>query len=725
MSEPAAPAEAIDPPAKSGEGRPGTSARRSGARRLLGAGFGSGLSSGLGSGLSSGLGAGLGSVLGRDAATPDGAGEPGIEDEIDDELLDRITTDHAPGADADGARGPGGGTGWSGGPLGRPFFTLSRRILALNLGALVVLVLGVLYLNQFRESLVETQVESLTTQAGIIAGALAAQARVSQGTAGTGPERLLDIEDADPGAPIGPASEIDFPINPEIIAGVLGSVNKLIRTRVRVYDLDGREMFDTESFFQPDPALTRAERSVVSYGPGSMSGPGDEPSWPARKWRELVMLFNDQNLPIYRDYPDKDGNNYREVKRVIEGTPRSSMTRVTPDGQLIVSVAMPIQRFRQTLGVVMLTTEAGQIDRMVRNDRLGIGLVFLIATIVTVVLSILLARTIATPLHRLAQAADRVRRKVKDREEIPDFTHRRDEVGDLSGALRDMTSSLYSRIEAIESFAADVSHELKNPLTSLRSAVETLPLTRTDEQRGRLLEVINHDVQRLDRLISDISDASRLDAEMAREDYETVDLAHMLRMVHASAEQVMKAKQRAGERAPRLVLNIDDEIRRGETIDLRRILVRGHEGRLGQVVANLVSNARSFVPADGGWIAMDLRTRGEQGARAGEGGRPGREAPAHAVLTIADNGPGIPPDKKAKIFDRFYTDRPEGEAFGNNSGLGLSIVKQIVESHGGTIQADNWTLDDRFESDVDEADASRRGGAIFTVTLPLHRPTRD
>ena len=403
--------------------------------------------------------------------------------------------------------------------------------------------------------------------------------------------------------------------------------------------------------------------------------------------------------------------------RALTGSPFTE-ERVTSDSQIILSVAVPIKRFNTVVGVLQLSTKPGRIDRKLDGERDAILKVFLFAAFVTLLLSIFLSSTIARPLYRLSAAAERVRRLVKNREEIPDFSYRRDEIGDLSKTLRDMTGSLYSRIEAIERFAADVSHELKNPLTSLRSAIETLPLAKRAEQRERLLEVIDHDVQRLDRLISDISDASRLDAEMAREEYEPVDLAQKTRITHASNEQVMLNQLRAGEIVPRLVLNIQGEMARGrgDIIDRRRVMVRGNDTRLGQVITNIISNARSFVPADGGWIAIDLRTRPADEA-AGETG------PDRAVLTIADNGPGIPPDKKSKIFERFYTDRPEGEAFGNNSGLGLSIVRQIVEAHRGTIEADNWTLDDRFENDLADAGAqavaARRGGAIFTVTLPL------
>ena len=271
-----------------------------------------------------------------------------------------------------------------------------------------------------------------------------------------------------------------------------------------------------------------------------------------------------------------------------------------------------------------------------------------------VVLSMLLAGTIAGPVRRLADAAEHVRRRIKSRVEIPDFTRRRDEIGDLSGTLRAMTDALYSRIEGIESFAADVAHELKNPLTSLRSAVETLPLAKTEESRDRLLGVIEHDVRRLDRLISDISDASRLDAELQRQDTTPVDFTRLLTTVVSVANEVKH----------------DDNVKVTLAFSGGPFVVPGHDSRLGQVINNLIDNARSFSPA-GGTVRVTCRRLRDE-----------------VEITVDDDGPGIRPDALEKIFERFYTDRPQ-QGFGQNSGLGLSISKQIVEAHGGRLWAEN------------------------------------
>jgi two-component system sensor histidine kinase ChvG len=296
-----------------------------------------------------------------------------------------------------------------------------------------------------------------------------------------------------------------------------------------------------------------------------------------------------------------------------------------------------------------------------------------------VVLSLLLASTIAGPVRRLAESAERVRRRVRGRVEIPDLTARRDEIGHLSGALRDMTNALYHRIEAIESFAADVAHELKNPLTSLRSAVETMPLAKNPESQKRLLAAIEHDVRRLDRLISDISDASRLDAELQRHEMTPVDVERLLNTV----------------------VTVQNEIRHADDVKVAlafeggapsSFIVPGHDSRLGQVIDNLIANARSFSPA-GGTVRVTCRRLRDR-----------------IEIVVDDDGPGIRPDAFERIFERFYTDRPH-QGFGQNSGLGLSISKQIIDAHGGQIWAEN-------RHDPSDDEKANVLGARFVVRLP-------
>jgi two-component system, OmpR family, sensor histidine kinase ChvG len=370
------------------------------------------------------------------------------------------------------------------------------------------------------------------------------------------------------------------------------------------------------------------------------------------------------------------------VAAALKGQKRS-MVRVNSRGEVIVSVAVPVLRSRAIHGALMLSTQGDDIDQMVTAERLAILKVGGVASAVMIVLSLLLASTIAGPVRRLADSAERVRRRIKTRVEIPDFTRRRDEIGHLSGALRDMTDALYNRIEAIEMFAADVAHELKNPLTSLRSAVETLPLARNDNSRARLLAVIEHDVKRLDRLISDISDASRLDAELQRHDMAPVDLRRLLSTLTTVANET------------RLGHDVGVEARFEGRGAADAFAVPGHDSRLGQVISNLLSNAQSF-SNPGAKVRIFCRRM-----------RSGSEI----EIVVDDDGPGIRDDALERVFERFYTDRPH-QGFGQNSGLGLSISKQIVEAHGGRIWAENRA------GTPGEDGEPRVAGARFVVRLP-------
>lgn len=562
--------------------------------------------------------------------------------------------------------------------FGRYIFTsLTQRIIFLNMAALFILLSGILFLNQFRDSLIEARVESLLTQGEIIAGAIAAQATVDTDSITIDPERLLELQAGESAFPMETDNEsIDFPINPELIAPVLRRLISPTRTRARIYDRDGLTILDSDRLY--------SRGQILRYDLPPLTQ--EEKNWFSQTWQKFRNWFWQNDLPLYTETPDGLGTSYSEVVTALTGGP-GSKTRRTSNGDTIVSVAVPVQRFRAVLGVLLLSTEAGDIDKIIEKERLAIVRVFGVAAAVSALLSILLASTIASPLRRLSAAAERVRLGVKSREQIPDFSDRRDEIGHLSTSLRDMTNSLYARIEAIESFAADVSHELKNPLTSLRSAVETLPLIKTEDQRTRLMDVIQHDVRRLDRLISDISDASRLDAELARDDSENVDLGELLQTYYDNYKNMSDNTKMS---VPELNLHIEKP---PAATGLRKrsnssLTVSGHKGRLGQVLANLIENARSFVPKENGKIDLELKRIGNS-----------------IQISIQDNGPGIPEENTIRIFERFYTDRPGTESFGQNSGLGLSITQQIVEAHGGTITAGN-------------VDPEKGTGAVFRVVIP-------
>lgn len=562
-----------------------------------------------------------------------------------------------------------------GGALG-PYVTssLTRRILFLNLAALCALVAGILYLNQFRAGLIDARVQSLLTQGEIIAGAIAASATVETDGLMVDPEQLLQLQAGESLDPADSGRLTDFPINPERVAPVLRRLISPTRTRARIYDPEGILILDSRHLY------ARGQILRFDLPPPAAA----EPSLWDQIWADVKLWFRRGDLPLYEEIGAGNGRAYPEVEAALSGSP-ASVVRVSPRGELIVSVAVPVQRFRAVLGALLLSTQGGDIDAIVRAERVAIVRVFLVAVAVTMVLSIILAGTIAGPVRRLAAAAERVRRGIKSREEIPKFSDRRDEIGHLARALHDMTNALYNRMDAIESFAADVAHELKNPLTSLRSAVETLPLARQPEAQARLLEVIQHDVRRLDRLITDISDASRLDAELARADAVPVDMATLLRTVADFAND------RGGAGLPRVELVVTPS-RRDHPY---RVL--GHDSRLAQVINNLVDNARSFSPAGSTVLLTATRTADA------------------VVVTVEDEGPGIRPELCDRIFERFYTDRPESEGFGNNSGLGLSISRQIVAAHRGTI-----TVENREDADP-ETGETRVRGARFIVTLPAER----
>ncbi len=532
-----------------------------------------------------------------------------------------------------------------------PFRSLTQLIIILNLFGFAILVSGALYLNQFRAGLIDTKVQSLLTQGEIIASAIAVTAGIDTDRVSVGSDSQRDFlsgQDQGAGQEDGLGS-LEFLVNPERTAPDFGKLIQPTGTRARIYDREGWLVLDSDTIY--------ARGQVLRY---QLPPPGESDS------NAVVSLFQrlskwlwQQDLPLYRDIGGENGKAYPEVASALTGI-SVPIVRANEKGELVVSVAVPIRQLRAVLGVLLLSTRGGEIDSIVSAERWVLLRVALVAAGVTMLLSVVMARTIAGPMRRLSAAADRVRRSIRGREEIPDYTHRSDEIGHLSGALRDMTAALYRRIDAIEDFAADVSHELKNPLTSLRSAAETLPRVRTDEARGQLVGVIQHDVRRLDRLLTDISDASRLDAELAREEARPVDVADLLRAI------VPAYNTRAGRRKQKVALTIDERGMRGG-----EYVVIGHDLRLGQVITNVLDNAVSFSPE---------RTKVQVTAQ-----RVGGEI----EILFDDQGPGIPPENLTRIFERFYTDRPGEESFGQNSGLGLNISQQIIVAHGGRIWAEN------------------------------------
>jgi two-component system sensor histidine kinase ChvG len=524
---------------------------------------------------------------------------------------------------------------------------LTARILAVNVLALALLGLGLLYLGKYEASLIDTELLALKTQGAIFAAALGEGAVID--SVGEG-EQLI----------------------PELGRQMMRRLVEPTRTRARLFDLDGHLVADSRVLRGPGGIVQINELPAPTE-----HGVFDDIGNLVYDWI-VGRLPHRADLPVYRERADPTAADYGEVTQALHGDSGKAVRRDPATGGLLLSVAVPVQRYKQVLGAVMLSVGSADLEQAVRAVRLDILRVFLIALAVTVLLSLYLAGTIARPVRRLAAAAERVRRGHGRQIAIPDFRNRGDEIGDLSRAFRDMTEALWLRMDAIERFAADVAHEIKNPLTSLRSAVETAARITDPVKQRRLLAIVLEDVDRLDRLISDISDASRLDAELSRLEHAPVALDHML------ATLVELHEATAPEGAPRLRLAPADGGSRATGY-----VVPGIEGRLVQVFRNLIANAVSFSPP-GGTISLALQRDGDS-----------------VVVTVDDSGPGIPEGKLAAIFDRFYSERPSGEKFGTHSGLGLSISKQIIEAHRGTIRAENRRRDDGAVI-----------GARFVVRLP-------
>jgi two-component system, OmpR family, sensor histidine kinase ChvG len=526
--------------------------------------------------------------------------------------------------------------------------SLITRIFLINLLGLVILALGILYFNQFRQSLIDARAQSLRTQAQIIAAAIAGSATADTGSIVIDPNSLEE----DPEAPnVGDQPDgLDFPINPETAQPVVRRLLANSGNRAQIIDPDGNLVVDSRFIYGGDIIET------IDNTPRNQ-----DQSYFVRGWNWLSSYFFAYDYPLRREY-ELDGN--KEAPEVAAALNGASVSQVKLDEnrEIIVVVSVPVQRYRAVLGALVMSNKGGEIDNVLRAERSVVIFTFGFAALVTLLLSVFLAGTIANPIRRLSAAAQQVRRGISKRVEIPDFTTRKDEIGHLSGSLRDMTGALYNRIDAIEAFAADVAHELKNPLTSLRSAVETIQLVKTDEQRGRLIDIVKQDVKRMDRLITDISDASRLDAELARTESKPSDISRLLGSITTLSNELAKPGM-----AP-VALHVQPPAQGKSLADTYSIA--GQESRLGQVFRNLIDNARSFTPT-GSKINVRLRRFG-----------------GVIEVRVEDAGPGINPENLERVFERFYTDRPE-QSFGNNSGLGLAISRQIVEAHKGRIWAEN------------------------------------
>ncbi len=531
-----------------------------------------------------------------------------------------------------------------------PFSSLGRRIMAINLFSVMFLAGGVLYLDQFRTGLIEARMYALTTNGRMIAGALG-EAALREVTLSDSVQRLT--------------------LDSRTIRRVLRRLAVITNTPARLFNRDGILIADSRF-------LISAGRDIV-FEP--LPPPDD--TGQVRKFFGKLYDFAADLIPATQTYPLYPGDNsilsedFEEVGWALRGE-LGTVIRQTKDGQLMLTASIPVQGFKQVLGSLLLIEDGDAIDEAVKSAQVTTLIVFSITVVITLLLSLYLARTIASPIHRMAEAADKVRLGLGRRVDMPDFSARQDEIGDLSTSFRQMTVSLYDRMDAVEAFAADVAHELKNPLTSLGTAIDTFERVKDSETRKQLEAVISSDVKRLDRLITDISAASRLDAELSRTEGEPVEVLELIDGV----VDMYKAGRGGG------AVSVDVETSGSH------ITIQGAPGRLGQVLRNLIDNAVSFSPDNARVLVRATEEKDGSGMD-------------WVQLDVEDQGPGIPENKLEAIFSRFYTERPQSEAFGRHSGLGLSISRLIVEAHGGTIAAKN-----RMSSDGSVI------GAKFTIRLP-------
>ncbi len=512
------------------------------------------------------------------------------------------------------------------------------RIFLINLAVLAIPIMGLLWADRYREALIEAEIESLRREAVLIANSLGEGGAVIQDD---GRQELV-------------------PQRVNYLALILA---RNTNARLRIFRPDGELLSD--SFL--------SHRGSI---PIKISPIRDDQGVPFLTWL-FDLGSRRSNLPAYVEPVIQTAESYEEAEAALSGT-QSAQVRVDDGGNLVVSVGVPVRAYRRVLGSLMLSRDQTEIEAEVNAVRLLILQVFLVALVVTIALSVYLGWTIARPIRRLALATDLVRTGKARQVPIPDFSYRRDEIGDLSVALREMTDALWQRLSAIESFAADVSHELKNPLTSLRSAVETAKMVKDPEKFKILADIIINDVDRMDRLITDISNASRIDAEMSRSHGRRLSIVEML---NTYADSYNLTRKDGGA-----VLDLD--VPKKDALN-----VLGLEGRLGQVLRNLVTNAASFSPENGRIHIFADRVEDRQ-----------------VLIMVEDEGPGLPEGKEEKIFSRFFTDRPDHQGFGNHSGLGLSICRQIIEAHKGQIWAETMR---------DENGEPR--GARFSVLLPAYR----
>lgn len=555
--------------------------------------------------------------------------------------------------------------------------TLLRRIVASNLLGLTILMMGLTYLIQFNSWLIDAKIEHLRAQSSILAAAIASKADVKA------------VDDGGAGDPLrdNPFAALEFSIQPDIIVPLLPTLLEGTNNRGRVYDVSGVLVADSERILRPG--------SIIPIQPGGKL-PGRKPKT-ENNWTRLVeWLMISSDLRVYKEIGLANGRFYPEVKEALEGK-TTALMMLARKRRRIVSVATPIMRGGKVRGALLLSTAPGAVDDVQAAELFAVLVLIFGATAAALLASYLLSRTVAEPVRQLSQYANEVTQDIQAAKDLPRFDERADEVGQLARSFSLMTRALYRRIEASEKFAADVAHELKNPLTAARSTAESLAYVKTEQQRDEFIEQIQLELKRLNKLISDVADASRLDADLALQRFGPVSLKSVAEELVAMFSDLATGDNK------HVQLDIPSEQRAAAYV------ISGQDGRIEQVLTNLLSNALSFTP-QGGTVSVLLR-----------------RLPNHIDLIVEDQGPGIDPENIEKIFTRFYTYRPTADASrGDNSGLGLAISREIVEAHDGRIWAENiWPSGSRDLAGHKGADGENVQplGARFVVRLPAEKTT--
>jgi two-component system sensor histidine kinase ChvG len=533
---------------------------------------------------------------------------------------------------------------------------MTLRIIGVNVIAVFSLIIGVVYLGQYHSSLVENKLEQFHTESLLVTTAIG--------------EAVLSDE-AD-----------NFQISEDKAKELSARIGLSLNKRILIFDHTEKAIADSDvqnadQKYTPLFQLYKYRKPKLKSIEILKSTAG----WIASFFPQYSAL------PLYEGIHSSNVSDYPDSAAAMGGTLVLSAWR-DYDGNVVLTALVPMLKDSGIAGYVMIASNDDEIKAALADTWFNILKIFLVTFIITIALSIYLSGVIARPLRILATAAENVRKGKLKHTEIPDMSDRHDEIGELSIVLRDMTYALWERMDSIESFAADVAHEIKNPLTSLKSAVETASIVKKKSDLNKLLGVIKHDIERLDRLISDISSMSRLDAELSREKFEVVDIKKVLRQLIDSYKSPLERNtSHTGDK--------DTAMKDGVIIKLdlparNDVYVLGSEGRIIQVFQNILSNALSFSPIKS-TIKISAEVKGRK-----------------VKVTIQDQGPGIPEKQLKKVFDRFYSERPKHEEYGNHSGLGLAICKQIITAHNGLVYAEN--KEDR-SGDVK--------GAEFTIILNL------